>query len=445
MGLLDKLKNKHFLSLAGNGFLAVFGLLTMKTIYHFMTLSDAGLYMYFLLILSLSDSLRNGMLSTATVKFYAGLDPEKEEGKGVLGAVWFLAIAITLLYLVADGILILAFAGSAKTELHYYLNWLGITFLSSLPFSVIYWKLQAEENYSSLLWLRLVNSLSTISAFLVLAYFKNFNLETAFLYNFLTNCLTSAVGLLLGMSKIKTVFSYSKAKAKEIFHFGKFSLSSSFLSTMVGSVDGFIIKGLLGNEAFAIFQLPVKIMTIFDIPLRSFVATGLSSMAAALNLGTIADVKKIMLKYAGMLTMAFVPVVAIGILGNKLAIIMLGGYKMLDTSASFILIFMLCYSLIAPIDRFNGVTLDVIHKPKYNFYKVIVMLTANTIGDFVALYLFNDVRAIVIGLFASYLSAILYGYWVLNRFMSYTFVEILRVGYADTKELVAGFLNKKGN
>src|ERR1700749_4534126 len=92
-GLLSKLKNKHFLALAGNA-VSLFGLVTWSiTIKALPSIADAGKWVFFMSVIGLCDAVRNGSLNTSTIRFYAGADEHR--GKEVLVAIWTLAFAIT--------------------------------------------------------------------------------------------------------------------------------------------------------------------------------------------------------------------------------------------------------------------------------------------------------------------------------------------------------------
>ena len=433
---LSRLNNKHFLSLFGSGILAVFGLLTIKVLYHVLSLHDVGIWFYFLMIQSLCDGIRNGFLSTTTVKFYAGTEGEK--ASSVLGSVWLLATLVTAALLLIN-LAAFFFMGVVHTEeVVVTIKWLGLTFLSSLPFSVIFWKLQADEDYAKIIWLRLVNSGSTIAVFIALIFLKKMTLEAALLYNFITNCLTSVVGVLLGWGRVRTIFKATKNHSLELAHFGKFSLATSFSSTMLGKIDGFIIEAMLGPAAMAIYSLPVRLMELVEIPLRSFVATGLSSMAVAFNSHNMDRVCYIMKKYSGMLTMAFIPLSIGGILFSNYAMVLLGDPKLLNTAAPMIFRFMMVFSLMYPIERFNGVTLDIIHRPKVNFYKVLIMISANIAADFIGIYFLKGIEGIIFGVFCTTFSGLLFGYFQLRKSLDYTIGGILISGY---QEMIA-FLKK---
>ena len=413
----------------GNGILAVFGVGIMSLVCHYLPLAKVGEWFFFLSILSICDAVRNGFLGTATVKFYAGTDGIRADT--VLGSVWVLAFCITAIVLILNLGVYWFFRHSENEELFLTVKWLGLTYLSALPFSVIFWILQAKEDYAGILWLRLVNSGSMIIVFGVLVYMKCMSIQNALLYNFLTNCLTSIVGLLWGAGRIQNMFKSTKECVLEIVHFGKFSLATNLSSNLLRNTDAFIITYMLGTTALAVYNLPVRLMEIIEIPLRSFASTGMSSMAAAFNNNDIGKLTYILKKYAGMLTMIFIPAALIAFLFAGVAIRLLGGLNFSETSAANIYRLLMFFAIMAPIDRFNGVTLDIIHKPKINFYKVLVMLAVNIVCDFGGVLALHNIYGIVLGGFLTIVSGIVFGYINLSKYIDYTIPGILKTGYTE--------------
>jgi O-antigen/teichoic acid export membrane protein len=432
--IIDKLRNKHFLALAGNAMISVLGIATLSLLAHFLTKTDVGKWFVFLSLVSICDALRNGFLGTATIKFYAGTEPGR--GAAVLGSVWFLATALTAAILLINGGAMLLLPYIHNDGLSTGIKWFGITFLSSLPFSVIYWKLQADEEYGKMLWLKMVNSGSTIIVFIVLVFLKKLTLETALLYNFLTNCLTSAVGIFWNMARLKTITSRSRECIMELVHYGKYSLGTTLSSTLLRSTDTFIITFMLGPAAVAIFNLPVRLMEIVEMPLRSFVGTGMSGMAVAFNQKNMHQVTYILKKYAGMLTMAFIPLAIGAFFFADLAISVMWGNKYAGTEAANIYRLFMLFCLIAPIDRFNGATLDIIHQPKINFYKVILMLVVNVVADFTALAIFKNLYAVVIAGFITNLCGFYFGYYHLRKYVDYSIGGVLTAGFQEMKSFL---------
>lgn len=434
----SRFDNKHFLALMGNGILALFSIGFTYILYRSLSLSDVGTWSYFFVILSICEAVRNGFLGTATVKFYAGT--KGEQAARTVGSVWFLALCITgiVLLLNAAGLLALQFVNNLQLALT--VKWLGLTFISALPFTVVFWILQADEDYGTILKLRLVNSGSMIIVFGVLMYTKQMTLEKAFLYNFLTNCLTSLVAMVFGLSRITALFNCRKAEILEITHFGKYSLATTLSSRLLSGTDTFILNAMLGPEAIAIYNLPVRLMEIVEIPLRSFVGTGMSGMAAAYNSKNMAQVAYILKKYSGMLTIAFVPLTILVLLFADIPIALLGHHKLDSTAAANLYRLFMVFAIMYPIDRFNGITLDVIHRPQINFQKVLVMLAVNAAADYIGISLLGNIYGVAFGAFLTTLAGIMFGYFHLKKYVDYSIGGILKEGYIETKAFVGKHL-----
>ncbi len=425
----------------GNGIISLFGLLQFALLYKAFSKEDVGIWFFFMATQSIFDSIRNGFLGTATIKFYAGA--EQKRAANVLGSVWYLAIGITMLMLVVNGSAYLALPFISNAPLIISIKWVGITILSSLPFSVIFWKLQADEHYGTILWLRFINNGSTIIAFLILLFLGKFSLQTALLWNFITNCLTSAVGIIANKGGLKTITQRSKDTITELVNFGKYSLATNLSSNLLRAVDTYIVTFMLGPGALAILSVPSKLIELVEIPLRSFVSTGMSSMATAFNQKNMHQVTYILKKYAGMLTIVFIPL-AIGMFFfADIPVNLLSSGKYRGTEAANLYRFIMFNAILYPIDRFNGVTLDIIHQPKINFYKVQVMLVVNIIADFVCIGSLHNVYGVPLAGLITLSTGIAFGYINLNKYLEVRIPDIITTGFYEIKLLVSQLFNRK--
>ena len=431
---LSNLRNKHFLSLAGNGVISMFGLLQFAILYRSFTKDDVGTWLFIMATLSVLDSVRNGFLGTATVKFYAGA--EAKRSSDVIGSIWYLAIAITFLMLVLNtgALFLLPFISNFQVIMS--IKWVGITILSALPFSVMFWKLQADEKYGTILWMRFINSGSTIIAFLILIYLGKFSLENALWWNVITNCLTSAIGLLANIGGVRHLAARSKETVMEIVHFGKYSLATSLSSNLLGTANTYIVTFMLGPGAVAVLSVPTKLMELVEIPLRSFVGTGMSSMAAAFNQKNMHQVAYIMNKYAGMLTIAFIPMAICVLFLADIPVNLLSSGKYAGTEAANLYRIIMFISILYPIDRFNGVALDIVHQPKVNFQKVQLMLFVKIVSNFVCIYLIGNIYGVPLSGLITMIAGLVFGYVQLKKYMDFSIKEILKSGYYELTVLV---------
>ena len=438
---LSGLNNKHVLALIGNFVISGFNFLIIGLLCRVLSKDDVGIWFFFLTIGGLADALRNGLLTTATVKFYAGTQPQR--AAEVLGSVWYLAIAVTLGLLAVDGAAMPFLGHIPNREVAIVIKWFGITFLSSLPYSLAFWVLIADENYLAILWLRLVNSGGMVLIIAVMAFLHKATLQNLLIINLLTNVITSVVCFASGHSKFTTLFKRTKQCTRELFAFGKFSLASNISSNLLGSANTFIINFMLGPGALAVFNIPNKLMEIVEIPLRSFVGTGMSAMAAAYNTNNMYHLAFVSKKYAGMLTLVFVPVAVVTFFMADFAIWILGGDKYIGSEAANILRILMFFSILYPIDRFNGVTLDIIHQPKVNFYKVILMGVVNIVVACLGILALKNVYGVAIATPCATIAGIWFGYYHLRKHIKYTLSDIITLGYTELNNFVNEKILKK--
>ncbi len=436
---LSKLNNKHFLALASNGVIAVLSFVQMAIIYRKMGMDEVGTWYFFLVPLGIAESVRSGFLSTATIKFYAGTDPKR--GATVLGSVWFLALAITAGFVLVDAGFLACLKFIHDKEIALSVQWFGITFISSLPFTLIFWILMAEERYDKILWLRLVNNGSMLLAVIICAVMHKMTLNALLWINFLSNMLVNVIGFAFGFSRIKTITHRTRECILELYHFGKFSLGTTFISNLLGNVDIVVLKFMLGPSAVAIYNIPIKFMQLVEIPLRSFVGTGMSGMAIAYNNNNSGRVKQILTKYSGMMAIAFIPMAVVTFFVADFATNLIGGSKYVGTEAANLFRVFMLFSVLSPIDRFNGATLDVIHKPNVNFYKVILMLVVNVSADFVGITIFKNMYGVALGSSLTVLSGMIFGYFILRKYVSYTLGDIFVTGYKEMKHFIGEWLH----
>ena len=431
--ILNKFQNKHFLSLTANGTMAILAMITVALLLRYMSVTDVGYWFFFQTVFSLLDSCRTGFLQTALIKFYSGAP--KKRAATVLGSMWYLSLVITGTIVLID---LLALAGLQfihNSGISIVVKWFSITFLCTLPLSIASWIIQAEQRFYRLLILRFINQGLFVLMILIMIFLKEINLNTVLVINVLCAATTSLFCLVKGWTEIKTLSKRSTDCILELFHFGKYSMGTTIIANLLRSSDTLIILFLLGSggpAAVAMYVMAMRLMEIIEIPLRSFLATGMPAMSAAFNENKKEKVAKIMQQYAGVLTVALLPVCITAIIFADLAIDLLGGGKYSGTYAVSVYRISMSFALFLPIDRFLGITLDIIHKPRINFYKVIVMLTANVVFDFLGIYIFGNINGVAIASFFTFLSGIIFGYYWLRKYLDFTLYGILETGFKET-------------
>ncbi len=407
-----------------------------------MPIAHAGIWFLIQSFVSICEYGRGGLLSTATIKFYAGTTPDR--AANVLGSVWFVAIVYSLIILSLNGLALFYLPYTNNYEVILAIKWVGLNYLSSLPSDIVFWRLQADERYGSMFWFRMINSGSTFLSFVALLLLHRFTLEQVILWNFITNSSSSIIGIIWYRSGIQHLAKRTKETIAEIFHYGKYTFGTTMFSNLLGNSDIWILNIILGPASVAIYTLATKLMAFIEMPLRSFATTGISEMAIAYNKQDHPRLAYIFKKYSGMLTIVFIPVAVIACLCSPFAIHLLGGDKYsgsIGTLAAHAYSLAMILAISYPIDRFNGLALDITHHTKANFYKMVITISVKIACGLVITKILNNLYGIIIANYIATIISIIYGYIRLRKFLPHTITGIISTGY---KELML-YLQKKAN
>jgi O-antigen/teichoic acid export membrane protein len=439
--LLAKLKNKHFLSLAGNGTMSALSMITYAMLYRLLPENDMGNWVFFQFMYALIDSLRTGFLQTALVKFYSGSSIPRK--LSIAGSTWYIALIITGIFIIINIPALLARNHITDNGILLFISWYGICLLFTLPFNVAFWILQAEERFDQILVLRIVNQGSFIISLILLIFIHRVNLLWVMYFYLASSLLTSIVALISGWARMLSIRNKTRADTKELFHFGKYSVGTYICSSLLRSSDSIIIKFMIGPAALAIYNLAQRVGEVIELLIRSFLGTAMPSLAAAFNKNENERVVYIMKKYAGALTLILIPVIVGVFLFADVLVLFLGGHKYEHSEAPNLLRIFMCLSITFPIDRFLGVTLDMIHKPQLNMIKVILTLIINVVTDIIALKIVGNIYGVAVASFITLIFGIGFGYFTLKKYLPLSLKGFLKLGYEEAKILITGALKKR--
>ncbi|RZK35563.1 MAG: lipopolysaccharide biosynthesis protein, partial [Hymenobacter sp.] len=394
--LLRQVGNKHFLSFAGNIIMSVLGMATVALLSWKISIAAFGTWILFQGTLLFIDTFRSGFLTTAFIKFYAGAS--KERADDVIGSTWCVAVLITVALSLLNLPVIFLLDKVQDEGVRLLIRWFGVAFWLMLPYFMATCIAQGSQRFDRLLYLRFANQGIFITTIILLSITGRLALPWVLYAYLLSFALPSIWVLLNNWSGIRLFKKRTVATMKELYHFGKYSVGTTLSANLFRISDTWIINFLLGPSALAIYNIGGRPMELVEIPLRSFAATGMPELSAAYNKGSKQEVVSIMKKYAGMLTWVLIPFGLIAVLFANVGIGIIGGTQYWGTeagaqAANVFRLFM-TFALLYPADRFMALTLDVIHQPKINFIKVLVMLAANIVFDFAGISIFKNVYGV---------------------------------------------------
>lgn len=444
--ILSSFKNIHFQSLIGSGVMAFLGMVTIAMLYHSLSINDIGVYVFFMTLIALVDTVKTGFLNISFVTFYAGTDEER--AKDIAGSSWLLALLVSAAFLVANVFTYFIASYVSNEGMALFLKYFSIISLSTVPLFMATLVVQAEKRFDRLLWLRLINQLLFMGTLVVLIASKKATLSSILITFTVCNVIASIASLFIGWTKARTIKYATRKTLLELFHFGKYSVATNISSNLFKVTDTFFINFMLGPAALAMYNLGGRLIQLIEIPLLSFVSSGMPSLSGYYNNNQNDNMMYTMKKMIGMLSWGIFFIAIVSIIFANPIITLIGGAKYSDSVAPNLFRLFITISVFYPTDRFFALTLDVIHKPQVNLYKIIIMLVVNLIADFVGVEVFKSVYGIVVANIFPVLAGIIIAYIPLNKYYKFSIWDIYTIGYRELKLLIKqtlGALSKKGS
>lgn len=415
-------REKNFASLFANVSVAAMGLISFMLLARQLDKAFFGEWILFVTLASFVDLLRFGMTSTSTVRLLSGASGERI--KTLLGSSYKinlnLWVIITICCYSILGILYLLEEVPASGYL-LFLQWYPVLALFNLSWNNACTLFQAQQNFKRMMLVKSSN-IGVFTLFLILNYFFLHLGENYILGVFLAaNLLSSLWSISQKWDGLRYLKFQEKSTVNELIHFGKYSMGTLIGSSLLKSADTFIIgmSPVMGATAIAMYAIPLKLTDILGIPLRSLTMTAYPRMSKKMIQGDKEGAKKTFYAYSGAITIAFIPVAIFSFIFAKPLIVFLGGSNYLNAIEELTLVFRIftLYTILLPIDRFTGVMLDSINKPKLNMFKVIVMTVANIVVNFIAVFVFNSLALVASGTVLFTLIGIWIGFFYLKKEM----------------------------
>jgi len=431
--ILEKLKNPHIVNLLGNAIMTVLNTVQVAVVINYLSKEIMGNYIIFQSTIGLVDTFRAGLLTTAFITSYAGTS--KERSAEVAGSAWFLSILITVVFVLVNAIYLIIPFHMADGGADLFVKWFGLVFIITLPSFIASCIAQAEQRFDRLLYIRAVSTGLSIALVLILIFIHKLTLMTLVYSGFISGGITSLMTIVLGWARITTVWKKSTATMKALFAFGKFSVGTSLGSNLFRNSDTYIINFMLGPGTLAVYNLGVRLMELVEIPLRSFAATVMPPLSAAYNQGNKYHVIYLLKKYSGLLTIILIPVV-LGSLFFADVAIWIVDKKYLSSEAANVLRVFMTFALLYPVERFMALTLDAINQPKVNMIKLIFMLAANVIGDFVGIWIFGNIYGVALATILPIITGMIISYHWLQKYEKFALWDVYKIGWLETQWLI---------
>lgn len=394
-------KEDNFLSLGGNLTIAVFGFAGFALLARSLDTDSFAQWVLFISGGSFIEMLRFGLTNNGLVRFLSGAS--EEESKSLVGSNAIISLLVTaVIALILLGVKFIFSDTINNSAYVLFFTWYPLMALVNLPWNNALVVLQAKMSYGKMLFIKALNSGLFFSFLVVNIMALNLSVSELVLVLLTVNAITSLVCVLSGWDGVMLISKAKKRTNKQLLNFGKFSVFTLIGSNLLKNADILIISiSPLGNAAVALYSIPLKLLEIIQIPLRSFTATAFPKMSKASLKNDKKELQFLFSTYSGALSYLFIGISLTFFVFAELFVVLISGEQYLNAEVIgydivSIVKILAVYGLLLPLDRMTGIGLDSVNKPNVNAFKVAVMLATNIIGDIIAVYVFKSLEMVAL-------------------------------------------------
>jgi O-antigen/teichoic acid export membrane protein len=450
MKMIKKIvREDNFLSLSGNLIIAILGISGFALLARSLSLDVFGEWVLFVTGGSFVEMFRFGITNTGLIRFLSGAD--KTSRTKLIGSNALIGLGSTALIAIILVFCYTFFNEAISTSgYNLFFKWYPLLAFLNLPWNNALVVLQADRKYGKILAIKAIKSGFFFLIILIHFFFIEMTLTQLVIALLIINALTSLATIILGWDGTKHITKASSQTNKTLLNFGKYTTFTLIGTNLLRSADTIIISlSPMGSAAVALYSIPLKLTELQQIPLRSFVATAFPKMSKASVQGKVKEVKDLFYTYSGALTYLFVVISLFTFIFAEYLVLILSGdqYLKVDTNTGFNVVDIVrvfsIYGLLLPIDRMTGIGLDSINKPNINAVKVFVMVAANLIGDFIAIFIFKSLLLVAVASILFTLIGIWMGMYFLNKELTLSYKEIFSSGITFYQNLFNRIINNR--
>lgn len=436
-------REANFLSLAGNLTIAFFGLLGFALLARKYPATEFGEWMLYISSGSLVEMFRFGITNTAIVRYLSGANAE--ERHAYIGSHGFIGLIVTVAIMLLLWLSYLLFPLPIQASGYgLFFLWYPVFAILNLPLNTALVIMQADQKFGKILLLKSINSIGFFVVILLSFLVLNLNITQLAWAQIAFTLITSSIAVMAGWDGLRYMRRATRKTNKTLLNFGKYTTFTLIGTNLLRSADTLIISlSPLGTAAVALYSIPLKLIDLQQIPLRSFIATAFPKMSRASIQGNMEELKKVFYTYSGAMSYLFIAM-SIGIfVFADLLVLILGGSQYLGTdpvtgatTTTIVRIFAIC-GVLFPVETMAGVCLDSINRPNRNFLKVMVMAGINIVGDFIAVFVFKSLEVVAFVSFIVTFAGVWLGSYYISKELHLNYRQIVISGIQFYREMYA--------
>lgn len=342
---------------------------------------DFGAWGIYLQALVVFELLRSGLVQSGVVKFVAG--SEKDEHSKIFSAGFIISGALTVICIIVNLAFISFFTrivNAPQLEPVFYL--FNIVFILSGILTQLCCVEQANFQYQGVF---LVNFIRQFALFIYPMYCFFFNKEVELVELVYVQILSMSICVVTSWLCVRKFFYFryvfSLAWIKKIFNYGKYAFGTSLSSQLSGTIDQWMLAGMLSPASAASFNTAVRITNLTNVPTDAVSVIVFPQSARRMHTEGPEAIKYLYEKSVGTILAILIPTVVFIYLFDDWIVYMIASGKYADSVP--ILHITLLYCLLLPFGRQFGTILDSIGKTNLTFIIVVISASINLVLNFI--------------------------------------------------------------
>lgn len=336
-----------------------------------------GIYMQAVVIFEL---LRNGIIQSALIKFLSGSD--KSEHSRIFSASFSISTALTLVCILINILFIRFFTDSLNApQLKPVFYLFNIVFILSGILTQLCCVEQANLQYKGVFAINMIRQ-SALFIYPLYCFFTGTKLELIDLVY--VQIFSMTVSIFSSWFFVKKFFyfrfDFCWAWTKKIFNYGKFAFGTSLSSQLSGTIDQWMLAGLLSPAASASFNTAVRITNLINVPTDAVATIVFPQSAKRMHTEGPDAIRYLYEKSVGTILAILIPSVLFIYIMDEWIVSLIAGGKYAD--AVPILNVTLMYCLLIPFGRQFGTILDSIGKTNLTFTIVVITAVSNLVLNY---------------------------------------------------------------
>lgn len=369
---------------------------------------DFGVWVLFLLVVSILEVVRNGLIRNALIRFLAISD--EQESRNIQSASIVLNFTITLIGLAIVLLLSTTLgkiwdAPALKTMFWIYsISAIFLVLLSHIEFVAT-----AHSKFDKILIFNFVRHAGFLVIVLYLLYGGvGVNLNNLVAGQAISVAVSLLIGVLILIKHIKFSKHITKKWLKELFEFGRYVVGTNLGTIIFKSTDQMMLGAILGTQPVAVYNTALRINNLIDTPIMGVSNIFYPHSSRKGHEGF----NEVYVKSVSIILSILMPAL-IGIFFFSDFIIYIIAGKEYAESAGILKVTML-YSVFIPFARQFGTLLDSIGKPQINLRLTAFSSIINILFSYLGIVLFGTIGA-AYGTLVTYVTSFIIIQIYLNR------------------------------